>query len=70
MIININSSQDRKEKKMSFLTKLTFWDGVEMTALFMIMMFSILWAAWELYFSPSAKRERKKVKEAKKSKET
>jgi len=50
---------------MNFLTKLTFWDGVEMTAFAMIALFSITLCIWELRFSPSAQRERQRKNDLK-----
>ena len=63
MIININSSQDRKEKKMSLKENLTFWDGVEMTLLFMAMALTLGFYLWEIHLSPHAREEKRKKKE-------
>jgi len=63
MIININSSQDRKEKKMSLKENLTFWDGVEMTLLFMALFLTLGFYLWEIHLSPHAREEKRKKKE-------
>tara|TARA_R100001079_G_C4418360_1_gene138589 strand:+ start:611 stop:817 length:207 start_codon:yes stop_codon:yes gene_type:complete len=63
MIININSSQDRKEKKMSLKENLTFWDGVEMTLLFMALFLTLGFYLWEIHLSPNAREEKRKKKE-------
>ena len=63
MIININSSQDRKEKKMSLKENLTFWDGVEMTLLFMALFLTLGFYLWEMHLSPHAREEKRKKKE-------
>ena len=48
---------------MSLKENLTFWDGVEMTLLFMVMALTLGFYLWEMHLSPYAREEKRKKKE-------
>ena len=48
---------------MSLKENLTFWDGVEMTLLFMALFLTLGFYLWEIHLSPYAREEKRKKKE-------
>mgnify|MGYP003112839368 FL=1 len=48
---------------MSLKENLTFWDGVEMTLLFMALFLTLGFYLWEIHLSPNAREEKRKKKE-------
>ena len=48
---------------MSLKENLTFWDGVEMTLLFMALFLTLGFYLWEIHLSPHAREEKRKKKE-------
>ena len=48
---------------MSLKENLTFWDGGEMTVLFMALFLTLGFYLWEIHLSPNAREEKRKKKE-------